>query len=48
MFLSRKIKANVDVVEILAKEKGQIYAKMQLNFVGMFVQSTFGCRCRHR
>ena len=48
MFLSRKIKVNDDMVEILAKENGQIYAKMQLNFAGMFVQSAFGCRRRHR
>lgn len=47
MSLNRKIKVNDDMVEILAKENGQIYAKMQLNFAGMFVQSTFGCQRRH-
>lgn len=43
MFLSRKIKVNDDMVEILAKENGQIYAKSQLNFAGLFVQSTLRC-----
>ena len=47
MFLSRKIKVNDDMVEILAKENGQVYAKMQLNFGGLFVQPTFGCWRRH-
>ena len=47
MFLSRKIKVNDDIVEILSKKNGQIYTKVQLNFVGMLVQLAFGCWRRH-
>ena len=46
MFLTQQIKVNDDTVEILAKENGEICATIQLNVVGLFVQSAFGSRCR--
>ena len=46
MFLTQQIKVNDDVVEILAKENGQICPTIQLAVAGLFVQSAFGSRCR--
>lgn len=46
MFLTQQIKVNDDTVEILAKENREICVTEQLGVAGLFVQSTFGRRCR--